>query len=103
MVKKTAKRAKRLRRTNEERSAETRGRLIDATIDLLYSSGYAATTTISVAKRAGVSRGAMMHHFRSRAELLLTVAEHILAQQRRERVEGLANAGHGLERFYAAA
>jgi AcrR family transcriptional regulator len=102
---KVTKRAKsvKARRTNEERTAETRGRLIDATIAMLYEGGYAATTTISVAERAGVSRGAMMHHFRSRAELLLTVAEHILAEQRRMRVEMLASAGHGLDRFYAAA
>ncbi|HYM34395.1 MAG TPA: helix-turn-helix domain-containing protein [Steroidobacteraceae bacterium] len=94
---------KKIRRTNEERTAQTRGRLIDATIELLYEGGSAATTTISVAERAGVSRGAMMHHFRSRAELLLVVARFILDEQRRERVEKLANAGHGLDRFYAAA
>jgi AcrR family transcriptional regulator len=94
---------KRARRTNVERSAETRRRLIEATIELLYRSGYAATTTISVAKRARVSRGAMMHQFRSRAELLLATAEHILAEQRRARGAKLANAGHGLDRFYAAA
>jgi AcrR family transcriptional regulator len=94
---------KKTRRTNKERTAETRGRLIDATIELLYKGGYAATTTISVAELAGVSRGAMMHHFRSRAELLLVVARYILDEQRRERVEKLVNAGHGLDRFYAAA
>jgi AcrR family transcriptional regulator len=97
------KKAKRERRTNEVRTAETRGRLIDATIELLYTGGYAATTTISVAERAGVSRGAMMHHFASRADLLLVVAGHILDQQKRERVERLSKFGPGLERFYAAA
>ena len=98
-----SKKLTRKRRTNVERTAETRGRLIDASIELLYEEGYSATTTISVAERAGVSRGAMMHHFSSRADLLLTVAEHILAEQRRMRVQMLQNAGHGLDRFFAAA
>jgi AcrR family transcriptional regulator len=98
-----AKRPKKIRRTNIERTAETRGRLIDATIELLYSGGYARTTTISVAERAGVTRGAIMHHFSSRAELLLVVAEHILSQQRRERMERLSKFSPGLKRFYAAA
>jgi AcrR family transcriptional regulator len=98
-----AKRPKKERRTNVERTAETRGRLIDATIELLYRGGYALTTTISVARKARVSRGAMMHHFSSRAELLLVVAEHILSQQRRIRMERLSKIGPGLERFYAAA
>ena len=49
------------RRTNEQRSTETRGKLIKTAIDLLYRSGYSATTTVMVAKRAKVSRGAMLH------------------------------------------
>jgi len=90
------------RRTNEERSAQTRGKLIQTTIDLLYRSGYSATTTIMVAKRAKVSRGAMLHQFRTRVDLLAAVAEHIVVEHQSYRRQRLAGAGAGLERFVAA-
>ena len=49
--------AARTRRTQEERSAETRARLLEATIESLGEVGYASTTTTGVCERAGVSRG----------------------------------------------
>jgi AcrR family transcriptional regulator len=50
-------------RTQEERRAETRGKLLDATIRSLLENGYAQTTTRTVAALAGVSPGAMAHYF----------------------------------------
>jgi len=49
--------------TNPERSAATKAKVIAATIEALHRYGYAATTTILVAKNANVSRGAMLHHY----------------------------------------
>ena len=92
-----------VRRTNAERSAATRSKLIQAAIDSLYEEGYSATTTISVAARARVSRGAMLHQFPTRVEMLLSVAEYIVAEHSRQRREQLAPYGEGLKRFYAAA
>lgn len=63
--------AKPKRRTQEERSAETRGRLLEATIDLLIERGYARLTTADIAKRAGVSNGARVHHFRTKEDLVV--------------------------------
>jgi AcrR family transcriptional regulator len=60
-----------VRRTQEERSAETRAKLMDATIASLVEVGYAGTTTTGVAERAGVSRGAQTHHFPVRTELVV--------------------------------
>jgi AcrR family transcriptional regulator len=74
MPKQPNKPAKRARRTNEQRSSETRARLIKAAIEVLYRSGHSAATTIIIAKRAGVSRGAMLHQFRTRDQLLVAVA-----------------------------
>jgi AcrR family transcriptional regulator len=93
------------RRTNVERSATTRGKLIAAAIDLLYREGFSATTTISVAAKARVSRGAMLHQFPTRVGLLLAVAEHITAEQSRHRRERLAadKFNTPMERFIAAA
>jgi len=72
------------RRTQEERSAATRARLLDATIDCLYELGYAGTTTTMIADRAGVSRGAQLHHFPTKAELVTTAVEHLIERRVRE-------------------
>jgi AcrR family transcriptional regulator len=69
------------RRTQEERSAQTRARLLDAAIDCLVEYGYAGTTTPRVAERAGVTRGAQVHHFGSKADLVVAATKH-LAQRR---------------------
>jgi len=57
--------------TNPERSAATKAKLMAATIEALHQFGYAATTTIMVAKMADVSRGAMLHHFPNKVSLML--------------------------------
>jgi len=62
----------------QERSVATRAALLDAALDTLVERGYAATTTIEVARRAGVSRGAQLHHFPSKAALLTAAVEHLL-------------------------
>lgn len=52
------------------KSAQTRGRLIEATIQCLVRVGYSGTTTPLVATEAGLSRGAMLHHFENSATLI---------------------------------
>ncbi|MEB3068968.1 TetR/AcrR family transcriptional regulator [[Mycobacterium] vasticus] len=69
------------RRTQAERSAAMRTRLLDATIECLVTYGYAGTTTPRIAELAGVTRGAQVHHFRSKEDLVVAAVEH-LAQQR---------------------
>jgi len=69
------------RRSQSERRAETRGRLLDATIESLIEAGYAATTIRAVTERAGVSQGAQSHHFPHRVDLVASAFEH-LAEQR---------------------
>jgi AcrR family transcriptional regulator len=67
--------APRPRRTQEQRSATTRAALLDATLQTLVEVGYASTTTSRVAARAGVSRGAHLHHFQTRAALVSAALE----------------------------
>lgn len=69
------------RRTQAERSAAMRTRLLDATVECLVTYGYAGTTTQRVAEVAGVTRGAQVHHFRSKEDLVVAAIEH-LAEQR---------------------
>jgi AcrR family transcriptional regulator len=69
------------RRTQEERTRATRARLLDATIACISEQGYARTTTTEIADRAGVSRGAQLHHFPTKAELVTTAVEHLFARR----------------------
>jgi AcrR family transcriptional regulator len=73
--------AARPRRTQEQRSAEMRVRLLDATIECLVKYGYAGTTTPRVAEIAGVTRGAQVHHFGSKNELVLAALKHLAAKR----------------------
>ncbi|RYE75503.1 MAG: TetR/AcrR family transcriptional regulator, partial [Oxalobacteraceae bacterium] len=52
------------------KSAQTRAKLIEATIRCIVRVGYANTTTPQVAAEAGLSRGAMLHHFENGAALI---------------------------------
>ncbi|MBJ7331153.1 MAG: TetR/AcrR family transcriptional regulator [Solirubrobacteraceae bacterium] len=69
------------RRTQEERTAETRGKLLDATLQSLLEAGYAATTTRRVAELAGVSQGAQTHHFPRRVDLVVAAVERLTEQR----------------------
>jgi AcrR family transcriptional regulator len=64
-----------MRRTQEERSVTTRRKLIQAAIVLICERGCAEATTVEIARRAGVSRGALQHQFGSRYELLAAVCD----------------------------
>jgi AcrR family transcriptional regulator len=79
------------RRTQAQRSDGTRTRLLEAAIRCLHESGYAATTTSLVAQRAGVSRGAMLHQFPTKVDLMLYV---VRAVYDREVEEYVARLGH---------
>ena len=72
------------RRTQAERSASTRGRLLDATIACLHDLGYARTSTPEIARRAGLSRGAQLHHFPTKAELVTSAVDHLFRRRREE-------------------
>ena len=63
--------------TRREQHARTRERLLDATVDTLVEHGYSGTTTQRIQDAAGVSRGALLHHFGSKSELLVAALHHI--------------------------
>ncbi|MFC6090897.1 TetR/AcrR family transcriptional regulator [Saccharothrix lopnurensis] len=68
------------RQRQADRSRETRRKLMEATVDCLVELGWSGTTTTVVAERAGVSRGAQLHHFRTRGELVAAAVEHLGAE-----------------------
>ena len=81
----------RVRRTQAERTAATRAALLTATVDSLVESGYRRTTTADVARRAGVSYGALLHHFPTKTSLLCAAVEHLFEQRIAEFRKVMAN------------
>jgi len=54
-----------------------RARLLEATVDCLVERGFAGTSTTLVSERAGVSRGAQLHHFPTKNDLVVAAVEHL--------------------------
>jgi AcrR family transcriptional regulator len=90
------------RRSQQERSAETRAKLLDATVDCLYRYGYAGASTTLICEKAGVSRGAQLHHFPTKAELVTTAVEHLFDKRRADFREAMAELPEGEDRADAA-
>ncbi|SNS51859.1 TetR/AcrR family transcriptional regulator [Rhodococcoides kyotonense] len=66
------------RRTQAERTAGTQTKLLDAAIDCLVELGFAKTSTQEIARRAGVSRGAQLHHFPTKESLVTAAVGHLV-------------------------
>jgi AcrR family transcriptional regulator len=82
------------RLTQDEKTAETRRRLLDAAIACLIERGYANTTTSEIAERAGLSRGAQLYHFPKKEELLASAVEHLFSlmlDELKEKISRLTN------------
>lgn len=65
----------------QQRSRSTQRRVLEAAVECLVERGWSGTTTTLVAERAGVSRGAQLHHYRTKSDLLVAAVEH-LAERR---------------------
>jgi AcrR family transcriptional regulator len=68
----------------EQRTRVMRQRLLDATVECLVEFGWSGTSTTLVSQRAGVSRGAQLHHFPTKADLVLAAVEHLSDARRQE-------------------
>lgn len=76
-----------------------RARLIEAAVECLYKVGYGATTFQTVTDRAGVSRGAILHHFPTRVDLMAAVAEHAATFQDQVVLKAVDEAAEASELF----
>ena len=70
-------------RWQQQKSARTRLRIVEAAIDCLVEGGYARLSTQAVVERTGVSRGAMHHHFPTRMDLVGAVVEQVFYERMR--------------------
>ncbi|RKG70510.1 TetR/AcrR family transcriptional regulator [Corallococcus sp. CA054B] len=91
-----------VRRTQAERRESTRRKLLDATIETLVEQGYARLTTVEVAKRAGVSQGALFTHFETKEELLAVAVEHLFPRLIQDFLAGVGARPSGKDRVGAA-
>jgi AcrR family transcriptional regulator len=83
-----ARRAPRVRRSHAERTAETRARILEATVACIAEVGFQRTTAQEITRRAGVTWGAVQHHFGDKDGILLAVLEESF-QRFAARVEDL--------------
>ncbi len=72
-----------IERWQQRKGSLTREAMLDAAVESLVESGYAGLSTNDVARRSGVSRGAMHHHFATRAALVEGLIEHVLYRRMR--------------------
>jgi AcrR family transcriptional regulator len=93
--------AKPPRRTQAQRTAATRSALLEATVECLVSQGFDGTTTTEVAHRAGVSPGALLHHFPAKADLLCAAVGHLFELRQAEFRKAMANLEPGADRVEA--
>lgn len=89
-------------RTQEQRRTQTRRAILDATVECLLELGFASTTTLEVQRRAGLSRGALLHHFPSKAELLVAAVSHLVEMRGEEIKERAARLPAGGDHTGAA-
>ncbi|GKS89659.1 TetR/AcrR family transcriptional regulator [Acidovorax sp. SUPP2539] len=72
------------RRTHAERSAATQQRLIATAIEVIQSRSFEAMSIHELARTAGMTSGAVQHHFESKAALMMRVLAELIAAQDRE-------------------
>ena len=80
----------RAHRTQAERREQTKTALLDATIDCLVEIGYARTSVQEICARAGVSKGAVQHHFSAKAELMAAAVVHLTTKLKGQLAESMA-------------
>ncbi|MGN7157894.1 TetR/AcrR family transcriptional regulator [Dietzia maris] len=73
----------------EERTRLMRQRLLEATMQCLVDYGWNGTSTTLVSKRAGVSRGAQLHHFPTKAALVTAAVEHLATRRSEQLAEAV--------------
>lgn len=75
-----ASNAEALEKSPQARSILMREKLIETALDVIHDLGYRSATTIEFSRRAGVSRGALLHHFPTRSDIIIAAMEKLLRE-----------------------
>lgn len=89
------------RTSQADRTRAMRLRLLEATVELLVERGFSGTSTTLVSERAGVSRGAQLHHFPTKNDLVVAAVEHLTELRGAELAEALGAVPRGKARTRA--
>ncbi len=84
---------RRPRRTQNERTAETKARILAATVESIGEVGFQRTTAAEISRRAGVTWGAVQHHFGSKDGILGAILEESFDRFAEGLVEAFADLG----------
>lgn len=68
----------------QARSIAMREKLIETALDVIHDRGYRSASTPEFARRAGVTRGALLHHFPARSDIIIAAMERLLGDGTRE-------------------
>jgi AcrR family transcriptional regulator len=82
--------------TQAERTAATTEKLLGATVASLIERGYRGTSTPEICRRAGVSRGAQLHHYPTKESLVAAAVEHLLSERVTDLQARIASAPAGM-------
>lgn len=86
-------------RRSAEEAAKTRQRIIDAALALFAKHGFANVSTTQIAKAAGVTDGALFHHFQNKTALFSLIAEQLLTEIHKTIYRASQNAANPIEAF----
>ena len=65
------------------KSSSTRQQILDAAVHCIVHLGYPNTTTMMIAEQAGLSRGATLHHFPSKNDIITATVEYLFEKRTR--------------------
>jgi AcrR family transcriptional regulator len=84
------------------KSSTTRDQILDAAIHCIVELGYSGTTTTRIAEKAGMSRGAMLHHFPSRMDVIRAAVDYLHGKRLRAFRRSITNIPAGVDRVKMA-
>lgn len=84
------------------KSSSTRQQILDAAVHCIVNLGYAKTTTMLIAEQAGLSRGATLHHFPSKTEVITATVEYLFEKRTRAFINSSKSLPRGNDRVKLA-
>ena len=85
-----------------QKSAATREQILSAAVRCIVDLGYSRTTTMKIAERAGLSRGATLHHFPSKLDIIRAAVDYLYERRLRAFRKSVQSIPEGADRIKAA-